>query len=276
MQLLPASRLEPTQLRKHILHMAYAGNSVHIGCAFSIVEILAALYTSVLHIDPTDPLNSQRDVMVLSKGHGVMAAYAVHREIGWLEQKHLDEYFSDGSLLHGLCESKIPGLEVCSGSLGHGLPIAVGQALGLKRLDQQNSRKRNVYCIVGDGEMNEGPMWESLLFAAHHKLENFTVIVDANGFQAMGSIPSVLNLEPLAEKFTAFGFDTIECDGHNLSELRTVLTREAKSHAPKAIVARTIKGKGVSFMENNNDWHYSRLTPELRELALREVSGETR
>lgn len=258
--------LSPSTLRRHVLHMASRGNSVHIACAFSMIEIVSVLYRSILNrgASATDP---DRDYLILSKGHGVMAMYAAFRQLGWLEQKHLDNYFSDGSLLHGLCEANVPGFEVCSGSLGHGLPIAVGMAYGFKR----DGKKQQVVCIVGDGEMHEGPMWESLMFAAHHKLDNLTVIVDANDWQAMGRVESVVRLEPFVQKFAAFGLDAMECNGHDEAALTAALSR--KSGLPRALVARTVKGKGVSFMEDNNEWHYRRLNPELLAAAMKELAG---
>lgn len=257
--------LSPSALRRHVLNMAFHGNSVHIGCAFSLIEIVSVLFKDILRFNPAVADDPSRDYLILSKGHGVMALYAAFREFGWLRQSDLDSYFSDGSLLHGLCEAGVPGLEVCSGTLGHGLPIAVGMAYGLKR----SGRDQKVFCIVGDGEMNEGPMWEALLFAAHHRLANLTVIVDVNRFQAMGATDSIINLEPLAEKFESFGFEAVDCDGHDTAALRTAL--RGASGRPRALVARTVKGKGVSFMENNNEWHYLRLNPALLQKALAEL-----
>jgi transketolase len=255
----------PAVLRRHVLHMAHSGNSVHIGCAFSLIEIVSVLYRDVMRYNPAAADAPNRDYLILSKGHGVMAVYAAYRELGWLQQADLDHYFADGSRLHGLCEASIPGLDVCSGTLGHGLPIAVGIAYGLKR---QGSDKV-VYCIVGDGEMNEGPMWEAMLFAAHHKLDNLVVIVDANGLQAMGSTAEIINLEPFAQKFESFGFDTIDCSGHDMPRLQTALRPTVGK--PHAVIARTVKGYGVSFMENKVEWHYLRLDPELFKNALSEL-----
>lgn len=250
--------LEPKELRKSILRMAHAGDSVHIACAFSIIEICCVLYSNFIQYEKKNLENPLRDHLILSKGHGVMAIYAVFAKLGWLEQVHLDQYFSDGSLLHGLCEAKIPGLEVCSGSLGHGLPIAAGMASAFKRLKVD----KQVYCIVGDGELNEGSMWEAILFSGHQKLDNLTVIIDANGLQAMGSCKNVLELEPLPSKFESFGFQVVECYGHDIIELDNAIRSKVKGK-PLAVVARTIKGKGVSWMENNNEWHYRRLNDEL-------------
>ncbi|MBK26352.1 MAG: transketolase [Halobacteriovorax sp.] len=261
--------LEPKNLRKHIINMAYTGSSVHIACAFSLVEICSVLYDKIMTFNNSNPDDPTRDILALSKGHGVMAIYACLKEMGVIEQEHFDKYFTDGSLLHGLGEPRVPGIEVLGGSLGHGLPVAIGMALGLKR----EGSNRQVYCIVGDGEINEGTIWEGLLFAGHHKLTNFTVIVDANGLQAMGEIDEILNLEPMGAKFKSFGFHTIECDGHNVKLLEDAFKDKTHEEVqkPKAIIARTMKGKGVSFMENDNIWHYTRLNPETLDKAMAEL-----
>ena len=249
--------------------MAYQGQSVHIPCAFSIVETLSVLYSSHLKFNPNNAADPTRDYLILSKGHGVMALYACLREMNWVTENDLTQYFKDGSRLHGLSESHIPGCEVTSGSLGHGLPIAVGIAKGLVL---QGKSAQHVYCIVGDGEMNEGSMWESLLFAAHHRLSNLTVIVDANQFQAMGKTEDVLGMEPFADKFKAFGFQTFECNGHSTEALNSCF-RAPHTDRPKAIIARTKKGYGVSFMELNNVWHYSRLDANTYQKALAEIDA---
>lgn len=263
----PSSSLDPTTLRKSILHMAHHGQSVHVPCAFSMVEIVSVLYSAVMKFDRSTPHDPERDYLFLSKGHGVMALYACFEQLGWLERSELDSYFKDGTRLRGLCEADIPGLEVTSGSLGHGLPVAAGVALGLKL----RKRSQRVFCIVGDGELNEGSMWEAILFAGHHQLNGLTVIVDANGFQAMGSVESILNMEPMVGKFSAFGFDACECDGHDPDALKRELMRAGSAQRPKVIVARTIKGKGISFMENDNAWHYTRVSAETLERALKEL-----
>lgn len=260
----------PNHLRKLVLQMSFRGQSVHVPCAFSIIEVFASLYSKHAQWTAGQPRHPSRDYVVLSKGHGVMAQYACLKEMGFITQNDLDQYFTDGSLLRGLSEDDVPGCEVTSGSLGHGLSVATGIALGLKLKKKPN----RVYCIIGDGEMNEGPIWEALLFAAHHKIKNLCVIVDANGFQAMGKTADVLNVDPLQKKFEAFGFETIECDGHDLQKLDQAFThfKNSKSDQPKALVARTVKGKGVSFMEHNNSWHYTRLTDDTLQQALLEVS----
>ncbi|QWD21874.1 transketolase [Polynucleobacter paneuropaeus] len=269
-----AKTFDPKVLRKTVLDMAYAGSTVHIGCAFSIIEILAVLYRQHLRYPENNPLSQARDYLVLSKGHGVMAQYACMRELGWLPEKAFTKYFSDGSDLKGLSDSRIPGLEVTSGSLGHGFSVGVGMALGakLRNTDQKT------YVIVGDGEINEGPIWEGALFAAHHQLQNFIVIVDENGFQAMGKTNDILGLGSIQAKFESFGFEAITVDGHDEGVLSDAINQLQKSSstAPKAIIAKTVKGKGVSFMEHDNVWHYTRLNENAYQKALNEVVGESK
>lgn len=263
---------DANRLRKTVLDMAFNGSTVHIGCAFSIIELLAVLYRSHLRYPGNDPQAAFRDYLVLSKGHGVMAQYACMRERGWLERHHIETYFSNGSQLKGLSDSRIPGLEVTSGSLGHGFSVGVGLALGA----QLKGTGQKTYVIVGDGEINEGPIWEGALFAAHHRLKDLVVVVDENGFQAMGATHEVLKLGRIADKFKSFDFETLEVDGHNENAIDAALQQFARSPStqPKALIARTVKGKGVSFMEHNNIWHYTRLTPETYAQAQAELSKD--
>lgn len=257
---------DPARLRRTVLDMAYAGQTVHIGCAFSIIELMAVLYRNHLRFSPDDARSPDRDMMVLSKGHGVMAQYACMREIGWIDDAAVNGYFADGSNLKGLSDSRVPGLEVTSGSLGHGLPIAVGMAMGAKRLGSD----RRVFCIIGDGEMNEGPNWEAMLFAPQHKLDNLVVIIDENGFQAMGRTDEIIALGDIAAKFAQFGFDAVTIDGHDEAAIDGTVTELLGNGTgrPKAIIAKTVKGYGVPFMENNNIWHYTRLTDETYAAAI--------
>ncbi|WP_116810890.1 transketolase [Steroidobacter cummioxidans] len=266
-----SNSFDPAALRRTILEMAFAGSTVHIVCAFSIVEILAVLYRNHLHLGDGTPRAEGRDYLVLSKGHGVMAQYACMRELGWLNDDDIRNYFGNGTILKGLSDAHVPGLEVTSGSLGHGLSVGVGMALGAKR---KGSGQR-CYAIVGDGEMNEGAIWEAILFAAHFKLDNLTLIVDENGFQAMGATYDILNLGNLVEKLTAFGFDSQAVDGHDEVALDEVLSKikHSSNGKPQAIVAKTVKGKGVSFMENRNSWHYTRLTQASYADALAEINA---
>jgi transketolase len=261
-------------LRKTVLDMAYAGSTVHIGCAFSIIELLAVLYRNHLRYPENDPHAAGRDYFVLSKGHGVMAQYACMRELGWLKDEAFSHYFSDGSDLKGLSDSRVPGLEVTSGSLGHGFSVGVGLAMGskLRGTDQKT------YALVGDGELNEGPIWEGALFAAHHDIKNFMVIVDENGYQAMGRTEDVIKLGSIQSKFESFGFEAITVDGHDETAIDSAITQlwKSNSKSPKVLIARTVKGKGVPFMEHNNIWHYTRLDPETYAQALSAVAGSTR
>lgn len=267
------SNFDAKVLRKTVLDMAYAGSTVHIGCAFSIIELLAVLYRNHLRYPGNDPLAVERDYLVLSKGHGVMAQYACMRELGWLKDEAFTTYFSDGSELKGLSDSRIPGLEVTSGSLGHGFSVGVGMAMGTKLRDTD----QKTYALVGDGEINEGTIWEGALFAAHHELRNFIVIVDVNGFQAMGSTQEVLKLGSIQAKFESFGFEALTIDGHDEEAINQAIKQlwASKSTAPKALIAKTVKGKGVPFMEHNNIWHYTRLNQDSYAQALAAVAGGT-
>jgi len=221
-----------------------------------------------------DPLAAARDYLVLSKGHGVMAQYACMRELGWLKDEAFAKYFSDGSDLKGLSDSRIPGLEVTSGSLGHGFSVGVGLAMGAKL----RGTDQKTYALVGDGEINEGPIWEGAMFAAHHDLRNFMVIVDENGYQAMGRTDEVIKLGSIQSKFESFGFEAITIDGHDEQVIDSAITRLWKSNsaAPKALIAKTVKGKGVPFMEHNNIWHYTRLNADTYAQALAVVAGSAK
>jgi transketolase len=230
------------------------------------------LYRAHLRGDWRSPADSaERDYLVLSKGHGVMAQYACLHEMGVLADADIDGYFGDGTRLKGLSDTHVPGCEVTAGTLGHGLSVGVGLALAAQR---RRTRQR-VYAVVGDGEMNEGAIWEAMLFSSHFRLDNLFVIVDENRFQAMGTTAEVMALDGLRARFEAFGFDVREVDGHDEGALDAAL-RALEGMAtgrPKAVVARTVKGKGVSFMENDNRWHYTRLTPETYRSAMRELEG---
>lgn len=268
------SNFDPRNLRKTVLEMAYAGSTVHIACAFSIIEILAVLYRSHLKLGDRTVDAQDRDFLVLSKGHGVMAQYACMRELGWLNDNDISNYFGDGTMLKGLSDGHVPGLEVTSGSLGHGLSVGVGLALAAKR----KGTGQRCFAIVGDGELNEGAIWEAMLFAAQFELNNLLIIVDANGFQAMGRIDEIIRLESIADKFKSFGFETRDIDGHDQDLLNKTIDElmRLKSTAPRAIVARTIKGQGISFMANDNRWHYTRLSPETYAKALAELEEQSK
>jgi transketolase len=263
-------RFAPADLRRTILRLAYHGSTVHIACSFSLVEILAVLYRNHLKLG-AGPGHPDRDYLVLSKGHGVMAQYACLHEMGWLNDNHITSYYADGTELKGLSDASVPGLEVNSGSLGHGLAVGAGLALGALR----RGTSQKVYAIIGDGECNEGSIWESLLFAAQFKLNNLLVIVDANGFQAMGKTTEIMDLGDLEKKFAAFGFEARTVDGHDEVALDQAISELVRSSfpGPRAIIARTLKGKGVSFMEDSNLWHYTRLSEKTYQDALAELAA---
>lgn len=265
------NNFDAKNIRRSILDMAYSGSTVHIGCAFSIVELLGVLYRNHLNIDPKLPDSPTRDYMVLSKGHGVMAQYACLKELGVLSDIDLNNYFKNGTRLKGLADTHVPGVEVTSGTLGHGMSVGVGLALAAKL----NGTSQHCYVLVGDGELNEGAIWEAALFAAQFKLDNLIVIVDENGFQAMGSTDEVMSLGNIAEKFNTFGFDVTNIDGHNEQAIDAayVQMNGLRNGKPKCIVANTVKGKGVSFMEHNNIWHYTRLSEETYRDALTQLEA---
>ena len=258
----------PSSLRKVILDMA-SDRAGHLACAFSLVEIFSAIYSrNLLKFNPKNPLDPERDILALSKGHGAMALYACLYQLGWINKNEINNYFLDGSNLFGLAEDTTPGVEISGGSLGNGLPVAVGIAYGYK------NKENHILCIIGDGELNEGSIWESIQFAGHHQLSNLTIIIDANKYQAMGLTKEIINLEPLDNKFISFGFEYHECNGHNIEEITDTIQHCKKSSLPTIIVARTIKGAGVDFMENDNTWHYSRLNdPDLLNKALEQINA---
>lgn len=262
-------KLVPKKIRKNILDMAFNGSTVHIGCALCLVEIFAVIYRNHLQYDFRNPNDPKRDFLILSKGHGVMAQYACMKELGWLEESDIFNYFSDGTKLKGLSDSRVQGLEVTSGSLGHGLSVGVGIALG----NQINKTDQKTFIIVGDGELNEGSCWEAIQFAGHHKLSNLCMIVDKNNFQAMGETSQIINQNNLAIQIQAFDFNVTEVNGHDETALDNAINAIFASdrNQPSCIIANTIKGKGVSFMENMNEWHYLRLDKSLYEKALIEL-----
>ena len=257
------------RIRKDILVSLNAAGSGHSGGSLSSVEILAALYFYKLRHRPSDPQWEDRDRFLLSKGHVCPALYAVMAHAGYLPVEELKTLRKLGSRLQGHPHMlKLPGLEASSGSLGQGLSIGVGMALAAK-LDSKGFR---VYCLMGDGETNEGQIWEAAMSAAHYNLDNLCGIVDRNRLQIDGDTEKVMRLEPYCEKWAAFGWNVIECDGHNLEELMAALDQaECNCGAPTVIIAHTVKGKGVSFMENKAEWHGIPPNDEQLALALKEL-----
>lgn len=257
------------KIRKNILDMAFNGSTVHLGCALCLVEIFAVIYRSHLKYDFFNPSDPARDFLVLSKGHGVMAQYACMKELGWLDEKTLSNYFADGTDLKGLSDSRVQGLEVTSGSLGHGLSVGVGIAFGhhLKKVNQKT------FVIVGDGELNEGACWEAIQFAGHHQLQNLMIVVDKNNFQAMDATSEIINQENLRIQIESFNFNVVDLDGHDEQALDQAIQDlfDLRNNRPSCIIANTVKGKGISFMENKNEWHYLRLDQALYESAISEL-----
>jgi transketolase len=253
-------------LRRWIIEQSHASNVGHIGSALGIVEIVVALWGEVLK-DPGTQLPT-RDRFVLSKGHAVLALYGALRFKGLLSAEQFATYCGEGSLLGAHPEHALPGIDVSTGSLGQGLSIGCGLAYGLR----QHANSGRVFTLVSDAECNEGQVWEAAMFAAHHRLTNLVAIVDLNGMQALGRTREVLSMDPPADRWRAFGWDAQVVDGHNLPSLVAALSRPADDR-PRVVLARTMLGKGISFMEDRLEWHYRNLTDELCRTALAELEA---
>lgn len=255
-------------VRKTILRMVHASGSSHVGSCLSTVEILYALYFRVMNVDSAAPRREDRDRFILSKGHASAALYATLAERGYFPKEYLDKFYTDDGVLPGHVDmTAVPGLEASAGSLGHGLPIAVGMAIA----NRQTGNPGRIYVLLGDGECNEGSVWEAAMLAAQLELANLTAIVDFNGLQGFGRTRQVLNQENLRERWTAFGWDAYEVDGHDVADLENVLRKPQT--APRVLIAHTVKGKGISFMEDKLEWHYKSPNDEEYALALQEVGG---
>ena len=244
-------------IRKNILNLTFKAKSSHIGSCLSIVEILVALYFKILN---------KNDRFILSKGHAALALYSILFEKKVITKKTLSSFGSNKTVLMNHVSNKVKGVEFSTGSLGHGLPVSVGKALKFKT----NKEKNKVFVLMSDGEINEGTTWESLLFANHHKLDNLNIIIDYNKIQSMDFVSKVIKLEPLKQKLQSFGCKVYEVNGHSVKQL-TKFLKVKSFNKPKVIIANTVKGKGVSFMENNNLWHYK--SPDKGQLkrALNEI-----
>jgi transketolase len=241
-------------LRQLVVRALAGGGRGHVGSSMSLIEILRVLYDDVLHYRPDQPCWRERDRFILSKGHGCLAQYAMLADKGFFPMSELDRFCWRDGLLGGHPEaSKVPGVEASTGALGHGLPIGVGRALALK----MKGIGARVFVVTGDGEINEGSIWEAALSAHKHRLDNLTVIVDYNKIQSAGATTEILDLEPLLDKWKSFGFAVTEVDGHDVRALRDVLRKVPLApKQPSAIVCHTIKGKGLPFAENNANWHH--------------------
>lgn len=271
----PADLKEPseilaTKIRRHALRMVAEANSSHIGTCLSMADILAVLYNDVMRFDASRPDWLERDRFILSKGHGAAILYAVLAEKGFIGVEELGEFCQEGSLLTGHASHHVAGVEVSTGSLGHGLSLGCGMALAAR----SDGSGRRVFVLMGDGELNEGSNWEALMFAGHHGLDNLVAIIDCNKLQGFGRVEDILDLGPIADKLRLFRWAVREVDGHDHERLReTMAELPFEAGRPSLIVADTVKGKGVSFMENELAWHYKSPNAEQLAEALAELEG---
>lgn len=257
------------EIRKGAITAVYSAKSGHPGGSLGIAEILAYLYFEEMNIDPKNPKMEDRDRFVLSKGHTCPALYAALAHRGFFPVEDLVTFRHTGAYLQGHPDMKhIPGIDMSSGSLGQGISAACGMALSAK-LSEKSYR---VYTILGDGESEEGQVWEAAMFAAHYGLNNLTAFIDFNGLQIDGDVTKVMNPTPLDEKFKAFGWNVTVIDGHNIDEIADAVAMAKKSDKPFAIICKTVKGKGVSFMENKAEWHGSAPNTEQYEQAMKELN----
>ena len=257
-------------IRLDLLKMIFNSKSSHIASSLSIVDLLVVLYgKKIIKFNPNKPNLSYRDIFILSKGHAAAALYAVLANVGFFSKKKLLEYGSNNSNFMAHASHKVPGVEFSTGSLGHGLPIACGLAVAKKRKKLPNY----IYVINSDGEMAEGSNWEAILFASHHKLDNLILIIDYNKLQSFGSVENTLGIEPMKDKFLSFGWNVYEVDGHNFNSIEQVLLNcKSSKGKPKCIIANTLKGKGISFMENKVEWHYKNPNKIQFDMAVRELT----
>lgn len=252
------------RLRIQIVRMMERAGRGHLASAFSLVEILRTLYEDVMNYRPEEPLWLDRDRCILSKGHGCLALYVVLAQQGFFPEDELWKFCAVDGILGGHPEfGKVPGVEASTGSLGHGLPIGVGMAIAAKR----DSRPHRVFVVSSDGEANEGTTWEAALAAAKHRLDNLTVLVDYNKQQSYATTYEVLDLEPFADKWRAFGFSTSEVDGHDRAAIRKAIEASRVDGRPAVIICHTIKGKGVRYVENDLTWHH------MNKMSVEDVAG---
>ena len=249
-------------IRKKSIEMCSTGKSSHIGSILSCADLISVIFAKVLLTYPKNPLNEKRDRFILSKGHAGAGLYSVLAKLNFVDEELLKSHYQNGSYLSGhVCHKIFPGVEISTGSLGHGLPIAVGKAIALKL----KNNARHVYCLMSDGELDEGSNWEAILSASHYGLDNLTAIIDRNRLQSIEDTELTLALEPLQEKFKSFNWNTKVIDGHNHDQIESALIKKNNSK-PTVIIANTIKGKGVSFMENKVVWHYR--SPSLEDIRI--------
>jgi transketolase len=258
------------KVRKNILKIIHETKSPHIGSSLSTVEILVSLFFKVLKVSPEDPANPERDRFILSKGHACPALYSVLSEKGFMCEEDIQGFAVNcGTLEQHPTRDIKRGIEVSSGSLGHGLSIGIGMALAAKR----DRKEHRIYVLMSDGELNEGSVWEAAMFASHHNLDNLVAMIDYNKMQALGYTKDIINLEPLSQKWSSFGWAVKEIDGHDYGQILEVFDKVPFStNKPNIIIAHTVKGKGISFMEDKLLWHYRPPSDEEYEMALKELS----
>ncbi|MDR1001311.1 MAG: transketolase [Clostridiales bacterium] len=260
------------QIRRDVVEMTHIAHASHVASALSIADIVAVLYNGVMNISPQNADDPNRDRFVLSKGHAGAAVYAALAEKGFIPREELRTYYgmngTESRLSGHISHKGVPGVEISTGSLGQGVCVACGFALAGKK----DGRDYRVFAVVGDGECDEGSVWEMALFAAHTKLNNYTVIVDRNNLQSLKSTEDTIALGDLSAKWKAFGWDVVDIDGHNCGDLKSVLS--GKRDKPLCVIAHTVKGKGVSFMENDIVWHYRDPQNEQYEQAIAELGGD--
>ncbi len=257
-------------IKRHGIEMTHISKGSHIGSVLSVSDIIAVLYADILNYDPKEPNSDKRDRIILSKGHAGAAIYAAIAECGFFDVEELKTHYANGSRLSGHVSHKIPGIDFSTGSLGHGLSVGAGMALAAKK-DKKNHK---VYVILGDGECNEGSVWEAALFANHFRLDNLVAIIDHNNMQSLDFCDNTLEITPFSEKWSSFGWNVKEVDGHNHDELREALKSvENEGNKPTLIIANTVKGKGISFMENNILWHYRTPQGEEYDAAVKELEA---
>ena len=260
-------------IRRNGLEMTHLSRGSHIGSVLSVAEIIAVLYARVLNVDPKEPKKPDRDRMILSKGHAGSAVYAALAETGFFPVEQLKTHYANGSILSGHVSHKgVPGVEVSTGSLGHGLGVGVGMALGAK----MDGAQWRTYVVLGDGECDEGSVWEAALQAAQYRLDRLIAVIDYNHMQSLATVDETLRLEPFEQKWKDFGWNAMSVDGHDTDALQKAFDwakENAGSRKPSVILAHTVKGKGISFMENNILWHYRTPQGEEYDAALKELEA---
>ncbi|MFE7083181.1 transketolase [Priestia megaterium] len=271
MQDIQSLKVKATEIRMDLLKMIYEAGTGHTGGSLSNTDILTALYYKVMNIDPQNPKWEDRDRYVQSKGHAVESYWAILADKGFIEKEELKTFSQFNTRLIGHPNNKVPGVEMNTGALGHGLPIAVGMALAAK----MDGKSYKVYTLMGDGEQAEGSVWEGAMSAAQYKLDNLVAIIDRNKLQITGSTEDVMSIEPLGDKWRSFGWEVVDVDGNDMEQLVEVLTNAPHSKGkPTMVIAHTVKGKGISFAENVTKWHHHVPSKEEYELAMQELSKQ--